>query len=78
MAIVLNLQDRGEKRCKVKIAMYLGYKMIPVKAIGAACILENKSGEFCEASECIHCNHNWRLLLCNCYLLLLALIHLMN
>lgn len=38
----------------MKIIVYLGYKVIPLKAIGhsigAAFILEIKSGEFCAAA----------------------------
>lgn len=71
----LKLQDRGDKWCKMKMTIYLGYRVVPLKvichSIGAVFILENKSGEFCDAIESICCN--CRLLLCNCYLLLVAL-----
>lgn len=73
----LKLQDRGDKWCKMKMTIYLGYRVVPLKvichSIGAVFILENKSGEICEAVESICCTCNCRLLLCNCYLLLVAL-----
>lgn len=57
----------------MKMSICLGYKGIRLKvvchSIGAAFILENKSGEFCEAVEFICCTCNCRLPLCNCYLL---------
>lgn len=78
----LKLQDHGEQWYKMKMAIYLGYKVIPLKvigqSIGAVFVLRNKCGEFCEAAECMCCTHNCRLLLCNCYLHFVAFSHLMS
>lgn len=41
----LKLQDRGDKWCKMKMTIYLGYRVVPLKvichSIGAVFILEN-------------------------------------